>query len=79
MDKEDLIILLQMSIVILVAIVAVGAIVAAIIIPIAKYNCTKLGEQVGYETEYNFFGSGCLLDIDGEKIPKNRWINNTGN
>ena len=44
-----------------------------------KYDCYKLGENVKKHTEYHFFGGECLVEINGEIIPAEKWINNSGN
>lgn len=67
---------------------AIIAIVAVIIVVLAtpfyfiqKYSCRNFSKSVGKETQFNFWGGGeysCLVKIDGEWIPRESWIKNTG-
>ena len=47
-------------------------------IQIDKYSCKKLGVNVGLETQYHFIGGGCLVKVNGQWTPKDKWINNSG-
>lgn len=54
----------------------------AIIAPLNMYECNKLGENINKYTEWHFWGageSGCLVETEQGLVPKEVWINNTGN
>ena len=36
---------------------------------ISKYDCSKLGRNTGRETQYHFWGGGCLVRVNGQLIP----------
>ncbi len=59
--------------------VALVALMVLLFYPLNRYECSQLGKNVSIETEYHLFGGGCLLSIDGEKIPSSKWKYNSGN
>lgn len=77
--SEDILGFIGIFLVSLMIVIGMVATIIFISLSIYKYDCSKLSEQVGYSTEYHFWGGGCLLDIDGKMIPRSKWINNTGN
>lgn len=58
------------------ALIASSLIIAYVI---SSYSCSQLGEQLNKETQYNLFGTGCAIRIEGELIPTSVWMNDTGN
>ena len=70
---------LRAILVVIVIVVGMLAVSIGIAYPISKYNCNQYAEQLEINTEFHMWGAGCLLEIDGQKIPKSKWINNTGN
>lgn len=63
----------------LALITAVMAIIIAIAYPLDAYTCKKLGENTNRKSEYHFIGGGCLIEVNGELVPKSVWVNNEGN
>ncbi len=63
-----------------VFVTVVGLVIAIFLVawPLEKYDCLKLGDNTGKETKYHVWGGGCLIKVNGEFIPSEQWINNSG-
>ncbi len=50
-------------------------------LPFIIADCNRLGSNTNHETRWVFFGGGensCLIKINGQWTPTDKWINNTG-
>lgn len=47
--------------------------------PLKTAQCEGFAGKVGYASSYQWYSNTCFLEIDGKWIPKDAWINNTGN
>lgn len=45
------------------------------------YDCARLGQNTNHPTKFSFFGAGeasCLISVEGQWIPTDKWIVNSG-
>jgi hypothetical protein len=60
------------------AVILFITVITLIFWPLYAYDCSRLGRNTGRETQFHFFGGGCLISVNGQLIPSEQWVNNSG-
>ena len=77
MDWEDIIDLFKVGCVVFAIVAILTMISLAICIPVDIQSCNELRNQTGNETQWRIW-NGCYVKVNGQFIPSEQWINNSG-